>query len=113
MFPPNTQPWYGHVDDPTVVPTDETFTETLEDWTFAGLLAIAGAPGAAVSFLTIAPRFRLAFRQHDIGKIIRVFVDAEQAAEITDSGDDSVIEVPVIANPENETHRIYVTVGSE
>jgi len=110
-LPPDTQPWYGHVDDPTELPTEDTFRETLEDWTFAGLLAIAGAPGAALAFLTIAPRFRLAFKQGDIGKIIRVFVDAQQAVEITDSGDGSVLEVPIIADPALETHQIYVTVG--
>jgi len=112
-FPPDSQPWYGAVDDPAAVPTTETFRETLEDWTFAGLLAIAGAPGAAISFLTIAPKFRLAFKQGDIGKVIRVFVDANQAAQITDSGDGSVREVAIIGDPAYETHQVYVTVGSE
>lgn len=108
---PAEQVWYGEVDDPTVVPTTETFRETLEDWTFAGLLAIGGAPGAAVAFLTIAPKFRLAFKQGDVGKIIRVFVDAEQAAEIEQDGSGAEIEIPVVANPDLETHQIYITVG--
>lgn len=103
--------WYGEVDDPSVVPTTETFRETLEDWTFAGLLAIAGAPGAALSFLTIAPKFRLAFKQGDIGKIIRVFVDAEKIAQVEQDGSGDVLEIPVVANPENETHQIYITLG--
>lgn len=106
---PEEQIWYGEVEDPTVVPTTETFQERAEDFAFAGLLAISGLPGAAVSFLTIAPRFRLAFKQANIGNIIRVFVDANEAATIVDTGDDSVIEVPIIADPELESHQIYIT----
>lgn len=108
--PIDDQPWYGEVDDPTVVPTTETFRERAEDFTFAGLLAIAGAPSAAVAFLTIAPKFRLAFKQGNIGNIIRVFVDAHEAAQITDAGDDSIAEVAIVGNPDLETHQIYITV---
>jgi len=108
---PETQIWYGEVDDPTVVPTEATFRETLENYTFAGLLAIAGAPGAAIAFLTIAPKFRLAFKQGDIGKIIRIFVDASEVAEIEQDGSGDLIEVDVVADPDLETHQIYVTVG--
>lgn len=108
--PVDEQVWYGEVDDPTILPTTETFRERAEDFAFAGLLAIAGAPGAAISFLTIAPRFRLAFKQGNIGNIIRVFVDANEAAQITDAGDDSIAEVAIIADPELETHQIYITV---
>lgn len=110
--PADDQPWYGEVDDPTVAPTDLTFRENAEIWTFAGLLAIAGAPGAALSFLTIAPKFVLAFKQADIGKIIRVFVDASEAGQITDDGSGDVVEMEVVSDPSLETHQIYVTVGS-
>ena len=106
------QTWYGEVADPSLVPDGTTFVENLQIWTFAGLLAIAGAPGAALSFITIAPKFVIAMRQHNVGNIIRVFVDAAQAAEVTDSGDGSVVEIPVVADPSLSTHQIYVTVGT-
>jgi len=111
-FAPEEQPWYGEVDDPTELPTSETFRETLEDWTFAGLLAIAGAPGAAIAFLTIAPKFRLAFKQGDVGGIIRVFVDSYKAGEIEQDGSGDLLEMDIIGNPENETHQVYITLGA-
>lgn len=106
---PADQVWYGEVDDPTVVPTEETFRETLEDWTFAGLLAIGGAPGAALAFLTIAPKFRLAFKQGDIGKIIHIFVDASEVKTIEQDGSGDEVEVAIVGDPDLETHQIYIT----
>lgn len=109
--PADDQPWYGEVDDPTVVPTSLTFRENAEIWTFAGLLAIAGAPGAALAFVTIAQRFVLAFKQGNVGKVIRVFVDASEVSSFTDDGSGDVREVSVAGDPDAETHQIYVTVG--
>lgn len=109
-MPVGEQIWYGEVDDPAVAPTELTFRENAEIWTFAGLLALGGAPGAALSFLTIAPRFVLAFKQGDIGKIIRVFVDADKAAEIPGDGTGDVVEVSVVP-PDADNHQIYVTYG--
>lgn len=109
--PVGEQTWYGEVDDPAAVPTELTFRENLEIWTFAGLLAIAAAPGAAISFITIAPRFTLAFKQANIGKIIRVFIDASEAASFTDDGSETIREVSIVGDPANETHQMYITVG--
>lgn len=110
-MPAGDQVWYGEVDDPAVAPTALTFRENAEIWTFAGLLAIGGAPGAALSFLTIAPKFVLAFKQGDIGKIIRVFVDADKAAEIPGDGTGDVVEVAIVP-PAAGDHQIYLTYGS-
>lgn len=109
-MPAGDQIWYGEVDDPETAPTELTFRENAEIWTFAGLLAIAVSPGAALSFLTIAPKFVLAFKQGDIGKIIRVFVDTNKAAEIPGDGSGDVVEVAIVP-AEADNHQIYVTYG--
>lgn len=105
------QTWYGEVDDPTVAPSELTFRENAEIWTFAGLIALAAGPGAAVSFLTIAPRFVVAFKQANIGKIIRVFVDASQVGQITDDGSGDVVEMSVAGDPALDSHQLYITTG--
>jgi len=108
---PASQVWYGTVDDPAEAPSDTTFIEDVSIWTFAGLLAVAGATPAALAFLTIAPKFVVAIRQGNYGKIVRLFVDGEEVAQITDAGDDSVLEIPVVADPEAYSHQVYITVG--
>lgn len=109
--PVGEQMWYGEVDDPTAVPTALTFRENLEIWTFAGLLALAGAPGAALSFITIAPRFVLAFKQGNIGKIIRVFIDANEVGQFEDDGSGGIKEMSIVGDPTMDTHQLYITVG--
>jgi len=52
-----------------------TYTERIEDWAIAAFIASSGVVGAAVTYLTIAPRFRLAFRTRDYGGIVRVLID--------------------------------------
>src|SRR5262249_37628721 len=66
---PAEQIWYGEW-------VSGEFHEVLENWAIAGFLAYSGAPAAAVAFLTIAPKFRLAWKTGDLGGIIRIFVDA-------------------------------------
>lgn len=60
-------------------PTDNTYTwnERIEDWAIAAFIASSGVPGAAVAYLTIAPRFRLLFARRDWGGIAKIFLDDE------------------------------------
>lgn len=100
--PPDEQPWYGMF-------IDETFQATLENWVIAGFVAYAATPAAALTFLTLAPKFRLAFKTGDIGGIIRVFIDAQDAGTIdTFSETPGIIEQDFIADPENEDHQIML-----
>jgi len=110
---PAAQVWYGTVEDPSEAPDETTFEENAAIWSFAGMLAIAGATPAALAFLTIAPKFVVAIRQGNYGKIVRLFVDGEKVNEVTDAGDGSVLEMSVIADPAAAEHQIYITVGDE
>jgi len=79
------QPWYG------VLLLEETWQAQIEDWVIAALVAYAGGIGAAIAFLTIAPRFRLAFQTHDTGSLVNIFVDSVKVW----SGDTSADEISV------------------
>lgn len=52
-----------------------SWNERIEDWAIAAFVATSGVPGAAVEYLTIAPRFRLLFKTGDWGGIARIFID--------------------------------------
>ena len=112
--PADDQVWYGQVEDPTVPPTSLTFIENALVWGFTGLLAV-GSGGAglapAIFFHTIAPQFIIATKTGDFGKIIRIFVDGAQAAQVTDDGSGDILNIPVIADPDLETHQLYITLG--
>jgi len=111
---PDVQTWYGEVSDPNVPPDELTFVENAGIWAFTGFLAVAtwevgAAP--AVLFHTIAPRFVLAMRKGDVGEIIRILVDGQDAASVDTSGyaEDDVIEIPILADPSIETgHDIMI-----
>jgi len=99
----DVQTWYGYVtdlDSPTT-----TFVEDAAIWAFTGLLVVAGAPGAAIAFHTVAPRFVVAVRRGELGEIIRLYLDGEEAAEVDTSGysEGDVIEIPMFPDPEIET----------
>jgi len=75
----NTSPFWDDPDgaDADGSPADNTYTwgERLEDWTIAAFVAASGVPGAAATYLTVAPRFRLLFKTGDFGGIARIFID--------------------------------------
>jgi len=99
---PETQTWYGEY-------VSGTFTEVLENWTIAGFIALSGNPAAAIAFLTIAPKFRLAFKAGDIGGIVRIFIDAVDYGTVdTASGTDEIITFDVVADPEISPHEIIL-----
>lgn len=113
--PVDTQPWYGKVEDPAVPPDELTFVEDAAIWILTGLLAI-GTPevgfAPAIAFRTIAPKFVVAIRTGNFGRIIRLFVDGSEAARVEDDGSGDIVEVPVLADPSLETHQIYLTSGA-
>lgn len=96
---PAAQTWYGIFDG--------TFQETVENFAIAGFIAYSGQIGAAVSFLTLAPRFRLAWKTGDLGGIIRVIIDGADVGTVdTYSVLDGVVEQDYLGDPELETHQI-------
>jgi len=99
---PEDQVWYGQY-------FEGTFTEVLENWTIAGFIASTGNVGAAIAFLTVAPKFRLAFKTGDIGGIVRVFIDANDYGTVdTSAGSEGIITRDYVADPDLETHQIYL-----
>jgi len=55
--------------------SEYTFSEQVEDWAIAAFIASSGVIGAAATYLTIAPRFRLLFKRSDVGGIVKLFID--------------------------------------
>lgn len=109
QFPTETQPWYGYVDDPLLPPGELTFIEQAGIWAFAGLLAVSGAPGAAIVFNTTAPSFVLAMRGDDFAEVIRILLDGQDAAEVETTGDpDELYQVPLAGDPANSTHQVMI-----
>jgi len=103
---PTEQTWYGQY-------FEGTFTEVLENWVIAGFIASSGNVGAAIAFLTIAPKFRLAFKTGNIGGIIRIFIDAADYGTVdTNSEEDGIIYKDFVAGPETDTHQVYVVLDA-
>lgn len=105
---PEMQPWYGYVTDPDSPTT--TFVEDVGIWAFTGLLAVAGAPLAAIAFHTFAPRFVVAVRRGNLGEIIRLYVDGAEAAEVDTSPytEGELINVPVLPEENEDGHDLML-----
>lgn len=107
------QTWYGTVSDPEAPPDELDFVENAAIWALTGFLAIATielAAAPAILFHTIAPKFVLATRRGDLGEIIRILVDGEEAARVDTSaaapGD--IINTTILADPDLESHDIML-----
>lgn len=99
--PASTQTWYGIFDG--------TFQETVENFVIAGFIAATGEIGGAVFFLTIAPKFRLAWKTGDLGGIVRVFIDAADAGTVnTFSETEGIIEQDFVGDPDLEEHEVLI-----
>ena len=99
--PESEQQWYGIFDG--------TFQETVENFVIAGFIAYSGQIGAAVTFFTLAPRFRLAWKTGDLGGIIRVIIDGADAGTVdTYSATEGVLEKDFVGDPEEEEHSILM-----
>lgn len=103
--PVGEQQWYGIFDG--------TFQETVENFVIAGFIAYSGQIGAAITFLTLAPRFRLAWKTADLGGIIRVIIDGADAGAVDTQGDDNgIIERDYVGDPDVENHSILMYLES-
>lgn len=98
--PVETQSWYGIFDG--------EFHETVENFAIAGFLAYAGAPGAAIRFLTIAPAFRLAWKKSDLGGIVHLLIDGADYGSVNTNGDEGVLEKNIVADPDLDEHEIIM-----
>ena len=110
---PETQTWYGTVSDPEAAPEELDFVENAAIWVFTGFLALAtweigAAP--AILFNTIAPSFVLAVRRGNLGEIIRILVDGQDAAQVDTSAmtEGEVFYQTIVADPDLETHTLML-----
>ena len=109
QFEPDEQPWYGYVLDPDLPPDELTFVESAGIWAFTGLLAVSGTPAAAILFHTVAPSFVLAMRGDDFAQVIRILVDAHDQATVETTGDpDELFEIPLVGDPDSESHDVLI-----
>lgn len=58
------------------------FFEDVANFAIAGFVLYAAGPGAALQYWTVAEQFRLAFRKHDVGGIIKIFLDGSLLQEV-------------------------------
>lgn len=109
MVPVGEQVWYGTAIVTYASPPEVTFVEQLAIWTIAGFLAYSGAVASAIAFLTIAPRFVLAFKTGDAGAIIDIIIDSSRVGRYnTYSASPGILRVPVACDPDLDEHQIYI-----
>jgi len=109
--PSDDQPWYGEVTDPDAPPGELDFVENAALWVGAGLIALAtGSIGAALAFRTFVGKFILIQKTGDIAETIRYVVDGQDMATIHtgDYAPGTLVETPIIADPDLDTHQIYI-----
>lgn len=93
----DVEEWYGEVE---IVDDELTFVENLQIWIIAGFVMLAATPLAAITFIPIAQRFTLAFKKHDLGGIIRAFVDGIEVNQAdTYAAETSVGEMSIAIPP--------------
>lgn len=98
--PRTNQIWYGELLSP---PEGLTWREQVGYWAITAFLAIAATPAAAIAFTVLAKRFVLAWQTHNLGGIVRVFVDASEVGTVdTYSVEDGVVEMPVLIVDDEE-----------
>lgn len=121
QFPPSLQPWYGEI---VALPAaglraeaaeeELTFLENLTIWAIAAFGVYAGQVGAAIAFVPVAKRFVLAFKQHDLGGVVRVLVDFLEVAEIDTYGvGDQIKRATVVMPDDDEEHTLYVEMSDK
>ncbi len=74
---PVDQPWYGEI-----VAESNTWREQVGIWAITAFIAISATPAAAIAFLPFANRFVLAFKQHNLGAIVKVLIDGVEMATV-------------------------------
>lgn len=93
-MPREAQPWYGNI---VIVDDNLTFVENAFIWVVAGIIAYAGLPGAALSFVPLAQKFVVTVKKNPLGGIVRFFADAVAIGEVdTYSPTDMATEVQLM-----------------
>lgn len=112
-LPEDAETWYGTTPDPEAPADELTFVENAFIWSFTGFLAFATwevgfAP--AILFHTVAPRFVLAFKRGDVGEVIRIIVDANEAARVdtTPYAAGDIVRVPIVGDPDLDEHDLVI-----
>jgi hypothetical protein len=109
--PVSSQTWYGKVSDTSAPPAEITFIEQIAIWAFAGFIAYAGQPGAAIFFLTVAPKFILAWKRGDVGELFRIVIDTVEYGTVDTSAyaPGEIVTYTVVTNPDADSpHPIYI-----
>lgn len=118
-LPASEQIWYGEL---VALPAarragddDLTFIENLRIWIVAGaFLVLTRNVGATIAFVPIAKRFTLAFRKHDLGGIVRVFIDAAEVGRVdTYAETPSVGDFDVWLPDDDDEHDLWVSMAEE
>lgn len=111
--PETSEEWYGYVTDPEEDPATITWIENAFIWGLTGFIAFASwevgfAP--AILFHTIAPKFVLAWKRGDVGEVIRVIIDGNEAARVdtTSASVGDIIETTIIADPTIDLHELLI-----
>lgn len=108
--PQDTQEWYGRVPDPNAPADQLTWQQDAVIWLLTGFVAIAGTPGAAIFFRSIAPRFVLAFDRGNFREVWRIVIDAADYGTVdTDTiTPGEVLEVPIDGLADAASHDILI-----
>jgi len=112
------QPWYGGLLE---TPDGLTWVEQVGYWAITAFVAIAATPAAAVTFTVLAKRFILAWQTHDLGGIVRVFIDGSQVGEVDTYSPSNGVANMTITIPETtgframdvDTHVLWVELTDE
>lgn len=96
-MPPAEQPWYGQI---VIIDDNLTFVENIGFWLIVGFVAYAGTPAAAIAFYPIARRFVVSFKKHDLGGIIKAFVDGAEVGQADSYSPSSGVGEMTIVMPE-------------
>ncbi len=102
--------WYGEIVALPALRSEElTFKENAFIWAVAGFIAFSGQIGAAIAFVPVAKRFVLAFKQHDLGGIVKVLIDFAEVAEIDTYGaEESIANLNIVMPDDEDEHTLYV-----
>jgi len=114
--PRDDQPWYGILIDDNL-----TWVENVGFWAITAFVAIAATPAAAIAFVPIARRFTVAVRQHNLGGIVKAFIDGAEVGSIdTYSPGEGVGELTVVMpapggafRAEDTPHTLWVAMAEE
>jgi hypothetical protein len=117
-FTRDDQPWYGEIVEASAFVAEDTpsltFLDNVGIWLIAGFIAYAGKPDAAIAFVPIAKRFVLAFKQSNIGGVVRALIDFAPVAEIDTYGvTDGIASLNIVMPDDDDPHTLYVELTDE